>query len=255
MPFGSAFSNLKEFNATTADDKILKLKNTTLTRAAFKILGIPHIGIRLRARKIMKNIPKKYDSLLDAGCGTGIYSISLSKKFRKINAIDISEEKIRHLVKNAPIKNIFFEKQDLCKLKFKNNSFDVIICSDVLEHIKNDEKAFSELARVLKNGGTLLITVPYNSKNNQETYKRYSHERAGYDFKNINNLAKELDLKIIEICGYSYSLTDKISNFSYKFINNKFLLAIIFYPLWLLALITDFLKIGEPNGIFIKLEK
>jgi 2-polyprenyl-3-methyl-5-hydroxy-6-metoxy-1,4-benzoquinol methylase len=49
-------------------------------------------------------------------------------------------------------------------LTFASYSFDLIICSDVLEHIKEDERAFYHLGRVIKKSGTLLITFPYDSK-------------------------------------------------------------------------------------------
>lgn len=49
---------------------------------------------------------------------------------------------------------------DLTDLKFEENSFDIIICSHVLEHIPNDAKAMSEMFRVLKPGGWAIINVP-----------------------------------------------------------------------------------------------
>ncbi|MEZ5022789.1 MAG: class I SAM-dependent methyltransferase [Chitinophagales bacterium] len=45
-------------------------------------------------------------------------------------------------------------------IQFEDNSFDRIICSHVLEHIETDEKAISELYRILKPGGIALIAVP-----------------------------------------------------------------------------------------------
>src|SRR3989344_1479339 len=126
MAFGSLFSKFKEFQATTADEKVISIKNNFITRLGFKILGIPHIGIRIRARKIIKNF-----------------------------------------------KNIEFSIADLCSLPFKKESFDEIICSDVLEHIKNDEEALFELARVLKKEGVLLITGPYRSQNKIQTFKKF----------------------------------------------------------------------------------
>ena len=51
-------------------------------------------------------------------------------------------------------------KADICALPFKDNSYDLILCNHVLEHIPNDRKAMSELYRVLKKGGTLIAQVP-----------------------------------------------------------------------------------------------
>jgi ubiquinone/menaquinone biosynthesis C-methylase UbiE len=255
MPFGSIFSKFKEFSATTADDKIIKIKNNFITCVGFKIFGVPHIGLRLRARKIIKNSKKNIKSLLDAGCGTGVYSFYFTKKIKKIEAIDISKEKIGFLKKENIFKNIQFSVADLCKLPFKNNSFDQIICSDVLEHIKDDKKALLELRRVLKIGGILLLTIPFNSKKNKITYKKFNHERAGYDLDFFKRIARNNNLLIEKAEFYSYDLTNKISNFTYKYLNNKIILGIIFYPCYILSMIFDFLKIGKPNGFFVKLKK
>jgi SAM-dependent methyltransferase len=51
---------------------------------------------------------------------------------------------------------------DLQALAFKDETFDIIIASEVFEHVREDVKGFREVFRTLKNGGTFLLTVPYN---------------------------------------------------------------------------------------------
>lgn len=51
-------------------------------------------------------------------------------------------------------------KADICDLPFEENSYDLILCNHVLEHIPEDQKAMEELYRVLKPGGTLIAQVP-----------------------------------------------------------------------------------------------
>lgn len=58
-------------------------------------------------------------------------------------------------------------KADICALPFEDNSYDLILCNHVLEHIPDDLKAMEELYRVLKKGGTLIAQVPLNE--NAET--------------------------------------------------------------------------------------
>ena len=58
-------------------------------------------------------------------------------------------------------------KADICSLPFEDNSYDLILCNHVLEHIPDDLKAMEELYRVLKKGGTLIAQVPLNE--NAET--------------------------------------------------------------------------------------
>ncbi len=60
-----------------------------------------------------------------------------------------------------------YQSQDLESMTFENNSFDLFISQDVMEHIFDPEKAFKEVARVLKLGGAHIFTVPIINKANQ----------------------------------------------------------------------------------------
>ena len=58
---------------------------------------------------------------------------------------------------NSPLAEI---KADICNLPFENNSYDLVLCNHVLEHVLNDKLAIRELFRVLKKGGVLIAQVP-----------------------------------------------------------------------------------------------
>ena len=62
---------------------------------------------------------------------------------------------------------------DITDMNFEDNLFNVIICSHVLEHIVDDQKAMSELFRVLRPGGEAILKVPI-SKYNKETFENLS---------------------------------------------------------------------------------
>lgn len=64
-------------------------------------------------------------------------------------------------------------KADICNLPFQDNSYDVVFCNHVLEHITDDVKAMSELYRVLKPGGFGIFQVPQNT-NAKSTYEDFS---------------------------------------------------------------------------------
>lgn len=68
---------------------------------------------------------------------------------------------------NSPLADI---KADLCDLPFDKNTFDLIICNHVLEHIENDYKAIKEIYRVLKNNGMGILQVPIDL-NKEKTFE------------------------------------------------------------------------------------
>lgn len=103
------------------------------------------------------------DVILDIGCGSGTDLINCGKFVRKAVGLDIDKNSLstaNYLFKKSGLKNIKLLEHDANqKLPFKNNSFDKVICSDVLEHLKKRELALKEVKRVLKKNGSLFLVV------------------------------------------------------------------------------------------------
>ncbi|NMC36396.1 methyltransferase domain-containing protein [Candidatus Beckwithbacteria bacterium] len=99
--------------------------------------------------------------LLDAGCGTGLFTKEALARKAKVTSIDIASKLVK-LTKNKNPKTTALTAS-LLKLPFENNHFDIVICSDVIEHTKDPYRATKELIRVLKPGGYLALTVPNRS--------------------------------------------------------------------------------------------
>lgn len=74
------------------------------------------------------------------------------KRFRNLENLDYITTDL-----NSPLADV---KADICNLPFNNNSFDVILCNHVLEHIPDDTKAMKELFRVLKPNGWGIFQIP-----------------------------------------------------------------------------------------------
>lgn len=98
---------------------------------------------------------------LDAGSGIGNNLPILLKFFQNITACDVSEQALnyaRNKINNLSIK---FTKADLNHIPFPDDYFDVIICTEVLEHTNNFDKIMNELMRVLKkDNGYLIVSTP-----------------------------------------------------------------------------------------------
>ncbi|MGD9276226.1 MAG: class I SAM-dependent methyltransferase [Candidatus Pacearchaeota archaeon] len=257
MFHGSALAEFDEIDIDSADGVKFKLKNNFLTRLAFKIIGLPHIESRIRAKRIFSFLPKKSfgKKVLDAGCGYGLHSLELKKRNFEVYSTDINPERINFLKQET--KGLKLSVEDLTNLSFPDNSFDFIICSDVLEHIKKDKKAFQEITKVLKKSGILCLTVPSVSRQNLKNQKKYGHERIGYRIKDIKILAEENNLKIKEVKPYSGKIVEKAFEINEKIYKNKILLGLLFYPLYLSSFMEDIFGLNKKyyNGAAYKLVK
>jgi len=100
----------------------------------------------------------KDKSLLDAGCGTGLFTRRAIERNAKVTSIDIAPKLVELTKKKNPDTNAI--EASLLNLPFENDTFDYVISSDVIEHTTNPYDATKELIRVLKPGGKICITVP-----------------------------------------------------------------------------------------------
>lgn len=108
--------------------------------------------------------------VLDAGTGFGRHAFEAARRGAHVVALDYAQEEV--LVTRATFAAMFGAGEinesnfvgalrgDATRLPFSNDVFDCIITSEVLEHIQDDVAALQELARVLKPGGVLAVTVP-----------------------------------------------------------------------------------------------
>jgi SAM-dependent methyltransferase len=111
------------------------------------------------------------DRLLDLGCGFGRHAFEAARLGAGVVALDAGREEVRGVLATfaAMVEageldlardRVGVAQGDALALPFADGSFDRIIASEVLEHIPDDEQAMTELARVLRPGGTMAVTVP-----------------------------------------------------------------------------------------------
>lgn len=129
------------------------------------------------------------DVVLDAGCGEGRHSIKAYKEAQcTVCSLDINQ-------KNAVRTKYFLYLLDeenknhgkwlslrgnILSMPFPDASFDKIICSEVLEHIPDDQQAVGEIKRILKNDGILAVSVPtYFSETIYWTMSRQYRNQPG----------------------------------------------------------------------------
>ena len=111
------------------------------------------------------------DKILDLGCGFGRHAFEAARRGANVVALDAGREEVEGVAATfaamvqageltTPNLHTASVQGDALALPFPDGAFDRVICSEVLEHIPNDVGAMRELARVLRPGGTMAITVP-----------------------------------------------------------------------------------------------
>ncbi len=107
-----------------------------------------------RVNKTISLVPKDVKTVLEVGCGNGQLINKLHKGGFDCYGVDVSEEGLKYVKCKKKLMNADY-------LYFKDNSFDLVICSDVLEHLSLEvyKKTLDELMRVSKK--YILITTPY----------------------------------------------------------------------------------------------
>ena len=164
---------------------------------------------RLREKIIKEYLQEEKGLIIDIGCSSGRYLNN------NIVGADISIEKLRK-AKSKLLVNLDVEEA-LC---FPSNTFDFVLFSEILEHLRNPKKALNNIFKILKNKGKILLTTPHNLG------KAIEYEEIGvlleygikegthgdkYIHKNfskneLKNLLNDVGFKIIEL----YSIENEL---------------------------------------------
>lgn len=106
---------------------------------------------------------KSSDKVLEIGSGGGAALRFIQSAGCEYYPLDISSFNLKK-IKEKNIRNVFPVSGDTYSLPFNDDSFDFIILSEVLEHLAEPVTALTEIKRVLKKEGRLVVSVPYNEK-------------------------------------------------------------------------------------------
>jgi SAM-dependent methyltransferase len=160
----------------------------------------------LARRDMISRIVSAYDKrskILDIGCSSGaLIEVLKMKGYGDICGIDISEKAIGLCRKRGAESAFVMDGTDL---GFEDGEFDIVITSDVLEHIEEDSLALAEWNRVLKPGGKLIVFAPALRFLWSE-HDEVNHHRRRYSAPELVRLLKAANFRVCRSSYWNLSL-------------------------------------------------
>lgn len=150
LPRGHDYPIVKELEIIGAGKRFVDCKkcgSSDRDRLVFEYLKLVHEKTSLKNKKLLHVAPEK----------------SLSQKLE--DSIGLNITRIDYRAKGYKFsynKSVIYG--DVQNLPFENESYDMVICNHVLEHVEDDTKALNEIHRVLKTGGFAILQVPISLK-------------------------------------------------------------------------------------------
>ncbi|MBE0649285.1 MAG: class I SAM-dependent methyltransferase [Bacteroidales bacterium] len=127
---------------------------------------------------------KRFNSILEVGCGTGKNTVFFSEIADKVYAIDFSEGMINKAKEKIKSHNVNFKQADITrKWPVEINSVDLVTCNLILEHIENLDFIFTEANRCLKEKGKFFI-------NELHPFRQYEGTKANFERDGIKTEIK-----------------------------------------------------------------
>lgn len=164
--------------------------------------------------------------VLDIASGEGYGSNLLSKYAQNVIGVDISEDAIIHAQKNYSSKNLCFQIGSVLNIPFEQQVFDVVVSFETIEHISDHRKMISEIKRVLKSNGLLIISTPERAVySDQANHFNPYHEKELYEEEFVQILSEQfqfIQLGYQKFLKGSYIQVANASNNEIKIFRGEF---------------------------------
>jgi ubiquinone/menaquinone biosynthesis C-methylase UbiE len=173
---------------------------------------------------------KKNKSGADLGCGSGVITRQLSAHYKEFIGLDISNNAIEYCNNKRGVNDTYI-RSNLEKIPLNKESINLVVCSEVIEHVEKYETMMLEIKRILKKNGVLILTTPNYSSTWPfveflwDVFGRGRNYRKQHiskmSIKKIKKLMEDNNFKIIEIKTF-FLLSPFLCIFSERLANKLF---------------------------------
>ena len=183
------------------------------------------VYIHKKRYQLARKYVSRTDNILDIGCGLGWGTDWLSLASNSVIGLDTCENALR--VARSRYKGPVFVKADATELPFGDQSFHTVVAIEVIEHVKNQDAFMSEVLRVLKQDGTLILSTP-NKRNlvarianlfGIEVQKNPYHTNE-FDYKTLDAFLTASGLEIVYKSGLYLPLIPPLGRYMVKLVES-----------------------------------
>lgn len=242
---------------------------TNLEKTYIRIFGAPILGLRVRARTILPFLDRvgRPRRIVDAGSGRGMITLACARKFpsAEVIGVDLDDGQNRHnneiTARLGLSKNLSFLTWDAMKLRDLGR-FDLIISTDMLEHLEDDLGGVRMFHDALTSGGYLLVHVPHRTRRTFGWTRGNwmdveGHVRPGYTKDGLTDLLTQGGLKVRD-CIFNYNSFETLANDISKVITgakqaNKGLYAVAFPFLMIIVFLGSFYRLRHDGSGLVAL--
>ncbi|MBI2051401.1 class I SAM-dependent methyltransferase [Candidatus Roizmanbacteria bacterium] len=157
-------------------------------------LGDYDLRVTNLARFIYRKIRRNKGRLLDVGCGNGLVLRFFKRRGFDVTGMELSKDLCDVMRENPKMEEIVIIQGDISQKK-GNGTYDVVLASDVIEHIDDDRKALQNLFTFVKQGGLLVVTVPAHAFLFGRRDETWGHYRR-YNKKDLRDKLSDLNGKL-----------------------------------------------------------
>jgi 2-polyprenyl-3-methyl-5-hydroxy-6-metoxy-1,4-benzoquinol methylase len=130
--------------------------------SSLHVSSLANVEEAILRKMIIRSVPKGASLLLDVGCGSAWFAKYFVPKGKKVVSLDVSFANASKAMTVVSASNHAVVVADVFQLPFEESAFDCIVASEIMEHLYEPELFVKKLIYILKPGGKLILTTPYN---------------------------------------------------------------------------------------------
>lgn len=232
------------------------------TKASYKVINTNNFTYRHLVSAINSQLKKPREKILDIGCGAGTLCFYFASKGHMVTGIDISSKAIESCKKtanNLGLTNVSFKKTHFPEEISLNQTFDLVIFTEVIEHLNDDALALKKINSFLDRNGILILSTPsiYAPLNKLGLTKKFDEE-VGH----LRRYSKPQLIKLLRNNGFRIIKIEPTEGILRNFLFiNPYAGKLVRYIKFFLSDIITFIDIlslkifGESNYIIIAKKK